>query len=59
MDQLHDNAAAHNAIRVRQFLAQKMVAVLYHPPYAPDLAPADFFLFPRLKAAIESARLRT
>ena len=33
-----------------------MVAVLDHPPYSPDLAPADFFLFPRLNAAIEGAR---
>jgi hypothetical protein len=23
--------------------------VLPHPPYSPDLAPCDFFLFPRLK----------
>ena len=41
---------------VRQILAQKMVVVLDHPPYSPDLAPADFFLFPRLKAAMKGAR---
>ena len=52
---LQDNAHTHSAIRVRQFLAQKRVAVLDHPPYFPDLAPADFFLFPRLKAAIKGA----
>ena len=51
----HDNAPAHSAISVRQFLAQKMIAVLDHPPYFLDLAPADFFLFPRLKAAIKCA----
>ena len=50
---LHDNAPAHSAIRVRQFLAQRMVVVLDHPPYSPDLTPADFFLFPRVKAAIK------
>ena len=27
----------------------------HHPPYSPDLIPADFFLFPRLKAAIKGA----
>ena len=53
---LYDNASAHSVIRVRQFLAQKMVAVLDRPPYSPDLALADFFLFPRLKAAIKVAR---
>ena len=53
---LHDNAPLHSAIRVRQFLAQKMVAVLDHPPYVPDLSPADLFLFPLLKAAMKGAR---
>ena len=53
---LHDNPPAYSAIRVRQFLAQKMVAVLDHPLYSPELVPADFFLFPRLKAAIKRER---
>ena len=52
----NDNAPAHSAICVCQFLAQKMVAVLDHPPYFRDLALADLFLFPRLKAAIIGAR---
>ena len=47
--------AAHSVIRVHQFLAQKMVVVLDHPLYTCDLAPADFFLLSRLKAAIEGA----
>ena len=33
-----------------------MVGVLDDPPYSPNLAPADFFLFSRLKAAIKGAR---
>ena len=53
---LHGNAPAHSVIRVRQFLAQKIVVVFNHPPYSTDLAPADFFLFTRLKAAIKGAR---
>ena len=53
---LHDNAPAHSVIRVRQFLAQNMAVVFHHPLYSPDLVPADFFLFPRLKAAIKGAR---
>ena len=36
---LIDNATAHSQIRVRQFLVQKMVAVIYHPPYCHDQAP--------------------
>ena len=49
----HAHAPAHAAIRVRQFLAQRSVTVINHPPYSPDLAPADFFLFPRLKIALK------
>lgn len=26
--------------------------LLDHPPYSPDLAPSDFFLFPRLKVEL-------
>ena len=53
---LHDNANAHCAIRVHQFVAQRGVPVFNHPPYSPDLAPADFFLFPRLKSITKVAR---
>ncbi|KAJ4435152.1 hypothetical protein ANN_23728 [Periplaneta americana] len=53
---LHDNAPAHCAICVRQFLAQQMVNVLEHPPYSADLDPAEFVLFPRLKAAMKGER---
>jgi hypothetical protein len=34
-----DNASAHNALSVRQFLAKKQVLVLHHAPYSLDLAP--------------------
>jgi hypothetical protein len=27
----------------------KQITVLEHPPYSPDLAPRDFFLFPKIK----------
>ena len=49
----HDNAPAHNAISVRQLLVKKQVTVLDHPPYSPDLAPCDFWLFPRLKIVMK------
>ncbi|KAG5306013.1 MOS1T transposase, partial [Acromyrmex insinuator] len=53
---LHDNAPAHTAILVAQFLAKRKVTVITHPPYSPDLAPADFFLFPKLKNAMKGDR---
>jgi len=33
------NAPAHNTLSVKQFLANKNITVLEHPPYLPDLAP--------------------
>ena len=42
-----------------QFLAQKQVAMLHHPPYSPDLAPADYFLFPKVKLQLKGARFDT
>ena len=46
---LHDNAPSQNVATVKKFLANRNVAVLQHPPYSPDLAPAKYFLFPKLK----------
>jgi energy-converting hydrogenase A subunit M len=31
------------------FLASTQITVLEHPPYSADLAPSDFFLFPKIK----------
>jgi hypothetical protein len=33
---------------VKQFLAQKSITEMEHPSYAPDLAPNDFWLFPKI-----------
>jgi hypothetical protein len=30
-----------------------------HPPYSPDLAQADFFLFPKLKTTLKGRRFQT
>jgi len=42
----YDNAPCHTAISINQFLATKNIPVGPQPPYAPDLSPCDFFLFP-------------
>ena len=39
----HDNAQAHNASGIREFLAKNNIAVLEQPPYSPDLTSCDFF----------------
>jgi histone-lysine N-methyltransferase SETMAR len=47
-----DNATVHTPTSVMDFLAAKGVKTIPHPPYSPDLAPADFFLFPRVKSEL-------
>ena len=46
---LHDNASAHKTGAVTQYLSENRIATLPHPAYSPDLAPCDFWLFPKLK----------
>jgi histone-lysine N-methyltransferase SETMAR len=41
---LHYNAPAHWSVLVKEFLAKNNVKTLAHPPYSPDLAPADFYV---------------
>nr|QXJ78551.1 putative DD34D transposase [Meitanaphis flavogallis] len=55
----HDNASAHTAFHVTQFLAASKVPTIPQPPYSPDLAPLDFFLFPRLKTPMKGNHFRT
>ncbi|KAJ4452247.1 hypothetical protein ANN_03765 [Periplaneta americana] len=53
---MHDNAPAHRAIIVKNFLARHNITALDHPPYSPDLSPPDYFLFPRLKSHLKGRR---
>ena len=46
---LHDNAPAHTSASYGVFEERKSNRFA-SPPYSPDLAPCDFFLFPKLKA---------
>jgi hypothetical protein len=33
---------------VADWMAARQFQVIEHPPYSPDLTPADFFLFPKV-----------
>ena len=46
---LHDNASPHTSKLTRDYLESQKIKVLAHPPYSPDLAPCDFWLFPLVK----------
>ena len=41
---------------VREFLAKNKTVIMPQPTYSPDLAPADFFLFPKLKTPMKGKR---
>ena len=46
----HDNASSHTSAPTLAFFED--IDLLAHPPYSPDLAPCDYFLFPRLKSQL-------
>jgi histone-lysine N-methyltransferase SETMAR len=55
---LHDNAPSYSALAVKIFLPKHGVVEIRHSPYSPDLAPADFFLFPTVKTALKGKRFQ-
>ena len=53
-DQWHfhqDNAPVHNSILLTDYSTKMGIKTLPHPPYSPDLAPCDFYLFPKLRGS--------
>jgi len=44
---------------VWEFLAQNNITTPPYPPYSPDLAPCDFFLFPKLKTHLKGYHFGT
>jgi len=55
----HDKAPPHRALFVASFMAKNNMITLHHPPYSPDMAPSDFFLFPLLKSVLKGRRFET
>ena len=39
----------YNSILVTEYLTKMDINIVPHPPYSPDLAPCDFWLFPKLR----------
>ena len=44
-----DNAPVHNTILVADYLTKMGIKTVPHRPYSPELAPCDFWLFPKLR----------
>ena len=55
----HENAPAQASLLIRSYLAKHHTSVVPHPPYSPDLAPSEFFLFPKLETTLKGRRFQT
>lgn len=52
----HDNASSHTSRQTQDYLSSQTIELMGHPPYSPDLAPNDFFLFPQIKDKLRGHR---
>ncbi len=56
---LHDNAPGHKANHTVTAMAETDMNTVRHPPYSPDLAPCDFWLFPTVKKELAGHNFAT
>jgi histone-lysine N-methyltransferase SETMAR len=54
---LHDNALAHTSQVAMAAATDCGFVILPRPPYSPDMAPSDFYLFPKLKTEFPGRHL--
>lgn len=55
----HDNAPSHTALVLRDHFVKNSTHIVPQPPYSPDLAPCDFWLFPKLKRPLRGTRFES
>ena len=53
---LYDNAPVHMSAKSQAAIQQCGFQQLNHPPYSPDLAPSDYFLFRVMKKFLRGKR---
>jgi [histone H3]-lysine36 N-dimethyltransferase SETMAR len=49
---LQDNAPVHTSGLSMETIADSQFTLIAHPPYSPDLAPSDFWMFRHLKKSL-------
>ena len=52
----YDNARPHISKKVTEYLDQNDIIRAPQPPYSPDIAPSDFFLFGYMKEKLKGCR---
>lgn len=53
---LHDNAPVHTAAVAKAAVRECGFEELDHPPYSPDMAPSDYYLFSNLKKELRGRK---
>jgi transposase len=54
-----DNSGRHVSTKVKQSMKDHSLRTAPHPPYSPDLAPSDFFLFGYVKRALQRSKFQS
>jgi hypothetical protein len=52
-----DNCSVHTSRISTDWLEEQSILRMPHPPYSPDLAPSDFYLFLTVKEKLERIHL--
>ena len=54
-----DNAPAHKSTLAMAAIRECGFQLIEHPPYSPDLAPSDYYLFLKMKKELSGHHFRT
>ena len=55
----YDNARPHIAKPVKTYLETLKWEVISHPPYSPDIAPSDYYLFRSMEHGLADQQFRS
>ena len=55
----HSKVPTHASRVIQSFLSKHHMAQVTQPPYSPDLAPWNFWLFPKLNSPVKGKRFQT
>ena len=55
----HDNAPAYASHLMQSVLVKQQITQVTQHPYSPDLAPCNFWLFPKLKSPLKGNKFQT
>ena len=56
---MHHNVPNHASCLVQGSVAKNQITQVIQPPYSLDLAPCDFWLFPKLKSPLKGTIFQT